>query len=199
MDNDTSLGGVLDGSLTPLNRATSQPEAGRACTCHPDDNPPVPCPQKYALSECRKPEAIHSCSYHCERPECVRAQRDELRAWRDAVDRELTVIHSTAESYATPLDAVRALIDWHCAVAIDPRVSSEAEAMVERGREEMRAENTALRAQVERLRGALEHCLHVLGDLPSTNQGGTRTRAAYDAARAALAETEPKEPKCTRH
>jgi hypothetical protein len=25
----------------------------RSCTCHPDDNPPRPCPQKYALSECR--------------------------------------------------------------------------------------------------------------------------------------------------
>ena len=25
----------------------------RACTCHPSDNPPVPCPQRYALSECR--------------------------------------------------------------------------------------------------------------------------------------------------
>jgi hypothetical protein len=25
----------------------------RPCTCHPDDNPPVPCAQKYALSECR--------------------------------------------------------------------------------------------------------------------------------------------------
>ena len=24
----------------------------RPCTCHPDDNPPRPCPQKYALSEC---------------------------------------------------------------------------------------------------------------------------------------------------
>lgn len=26
----------------------------RPCTCHPDDNPPRPCPQKYALSECRR-------------------------------------------------------------------------------------------------------------------------------------------------
>lgn len=26
----------------------------KPCTCHPDDNPPVPCAQKYALSECRK-------------------------------------------------------------------------------------------------------------------------------------------------
>ncbi len=24
----------------------------RPCTCHPDDNPPVPCVQQYALSEC---------------------------------------------------------------------------------------------------------------------------------------------------
>ena len=24
----------------------------RPCTCHPDDNPPVPCPQKFAFSEC---------------------------------------------------------------------------------------------------------------------------------------------------
>lgn len=25
----------------------------RPCTCHPDDKPPVPCAQKYALAECR--------------------------------------------------------------------------------------------------------------------------------------------------
>lgn len=25
----------------------------RICTCHPDDKPPVPCPRKYALTECR--------------------------------------------------------------------------------------------------------------------------------------------------
>lgn len=24
----------------------------RKCTCHPDDNPPVPCPGKHAYSEC---------------------------------------------------------------------------------------------------------------------------------------------------
>jgi hypothetical protein len=26
----------------------------RKCTCHPDDNPPVPCARQYALSECRE-------------------------------------------------------------------------------------------------------------------------------------------------
>jgi hypothetical protein len=28
-------------------------EAKRMCTCHPDDNPPRPCAERYALSECR--------------------------------------------------------------------------------------------------------------------------------------------------
>ena len=30
----------------------------RACTCHPDDNPPVPCAKKYALTECRAVEHV---------------------------------------------------------------------------------------------------------------------------------------------
>lgn len=30
---------------------TAEPE--RPCTCHPDDNPPRPCPKRYALDECR--------------------------------------------------------------------------------------------------------------------------------------------------
>lgn len=57
-------------------------------------------------------------------------------AWRQAVDRELTAIGQTVDSYATPLAAVRALIDWHCAVQIDPAVSSAAAELVERGRRE---------------------------------------------------------------
>lgn len=35
----------------------------RPCTCHPDDNPPRPCPQRFAFSECleahRQREAVH--------------------------------------------------------------------------------------------------------------------------------------------
>ena len=34
----------------PERQPASEP---RPCTCHPDDNPPVPCAQKYALNECR--------------------------------------------------------------------------------------------------------------------------------------------------
>lgn len=24
---------------------------------------------------------IHTCSYHCSRPECIKAQRDQMREW----------------------------------------------------------------------------------------------------------------------
>lgn len=32
---------------------TTPATAALACTCHPDDNPPVPCPSRRALTECR--------------------------------------------------------------------------------------------------------------------------------------------------
>lgn len=35
-----------------LSALTTEPAAPRSCTCHPDDNPPVPCAEKYAYSEC---------------------------------------------------------------------------------------------------------------------------------------------------
>jgi len=34
----------------PERQPVSEP---RPCTCHPDDNPPAPCAQQYALNECR--------------------------------------------------------------------------------------------------------------------------------------------------
>lgn len=40
----------VDGCTTV--KGADQPSV-RPCTCHPDDNPPVPCPQKFALSECK--------------------------------------------------------------------------------------------------------------------------------------------------
>lgn len=32
----------------------------------------------------------HSCSYHCDRPECIREQRDQLRDWMESVSQPLT-------------------------------------------------------------------------------------------------------------
>ena len=43
---------VIDGLRERLRAA--ERNAAHPCTCHPDDNPPRPCPQKFALSECRK-------------------------------------------------------------------------------------------------------------------------------------------------
>ena len=34
--------------VTLMTDATGKPP----CTCHPDDNPPKPCPRRYAYSEC---------------------------------------------------------------------------------------------------------------------------------------------------
>lgn len=41
----------IDAALQAHAAEAGQP---RSCTCHPDDNPPVPCPQKFAYSECVK-------------------------------------------------------------------------------------------------------------------------------------------------
>lgn len=42
---------------------------------------------------------IHSCGYFCDRPECIKAQRDELRAQVAELERKNTV-------YADALDAI---------------------------------------------------------------------------------------------
>lgn len=41
-------------------------ELPRPCTCHPDDNPPIPCPQKFALSECRAAAALTASVHRAE-------------------------------------------------------------------------------------------------------------------------------------
>ncbi len=51
--------GALADSMMWANKALNilAPQE-RPCTCHPDDNPPVPCPKKYALIECRRAAAL---------------------------------------------------------------------------------------------------------------------------------------------
>lgn len=51
---------------------------------------------------------------------------EDADAWKDAVDHELTALHSTADSFTNPREAVRALIDWHISVERDPAVSEMA-------------------------------------------------------------------------
>jgi hypothetical protein len=51
--------------------AAQQTADSRTCTCHPADNPPQPCPRKFALSECRTTAVL--------------VEAKDLREWRDAM------------------------------------------------------------------------------------------------------------------
>ena len=44
--------------------------------------------------------------------------------WKLAIDHALTALETTADAFESPRDALRALIDWHIAAAIDPTARS---------------------------------------------------------------------------
>jgi hypothetical protein len=64
------------------------------------------------------------------------AEPDE---WKLAVDHELTNIHSTADSFPSAKEAVKALVDWHVAVATDPVFQQPAEPVKVLSKDEIRA------------------------------------------------------------
>jgi hypothetical protein len=45
-------------AVASLNNTSGVAVDARTCTCHPDDNPPKPCPRKFALSECRAASGV---------------------------------------------------------------------------------------------------------------------------------------------
>ena len=54
--------------------------------------------------------------------------------WREAIDAELVCLHlGTVDSFHSANEALDALINWHIATALDPEVSSAAQALVDRG------------------------------------------------------------------
>ena len=61
----------------------------RPCTCHPDDSPPNPCPQKFALSECVT-AAVHDNKANVMKPhpmlEPTHICKDCGAAWRQCDD-----------------------------------------------------------------------------------------------------------------
>ena len=66
--------------------------------------------------------------------------------WRDAIDAQLVCLHlGTADSFSNAGAALDALIDWHVQVALDPAVSSVAQALVDRGAAQPQAEPVAWR------------------------------------------------------
>ena len=65
----------------------------------------------------------------------LRAHLAEPNEWRDAIDDELVCLHlGTVDSFHSAHEALDALINWHIATALDPAVSSAAQALVDRGR-----------------------------------------------------------------
>ena len=65
-------------------------------------------------------------------------QRDEAQAWKRAIDDLLATWYTTADSYATPREAVKALIAFEVMTALDPKVSSDAAALVEQAKRKER-------------------------------------------------------------
>lgn len=61
-------------------------------------------------------------------------QPQSANPWRDAIDDALICTHiGTVESFPTAQEALDALIDWHVRVALDPEVSSDARALIDKG------------------------------------------------------------------
>jgi dATP/dGTP diphosphohydrolase len=49
---DKPAGDAAEYSNKAVAALVASPGAQHPCTCHPDDNPPVPCPRRYAYGEC---------------------------------------------------------------------------------------------------------------------------------------------------
>ncbi len=87
------------------------------------------------------------------------AERDALQGWRDAIDEALVVAHLGVAT--EPYDDLNRLLEWHHDVWLDPAVSSDAQALIDRGAAEER-QRTAQPAQAEfhnPWRTSLENCI----------------------------------------
>ena len=62
-----------------------------------------------------------------------------MAAWQDAVIDQLVVAHIYRnEHHDNPRKALQDLISWHTHVALDPQVSSDAQALIDKGAAAMR-------------------------------------------------------------
>jgi hypothetical protein len=81
-------------------RLAALEQKAKPCTCHPDDNPPRPCPQKYALTECRQ-------AAEKTRDRLSDAQCDEIIGaletyeWKGFSRDDIRLIAGTIETYRT--------------------------------------------------------------------------------------------------
>ena len=100
-------GAMSDAVIDRLRAALAQPEV----PCHVGDA------RKHVICVC---------------PDCVATN---YREWREAVYDELVTTWTfSAENKDDPRRALRDIINWHVRIALDPAVSSDARALVERGK-----------------------------------------------------------------
>ena len=97
--------------------------------------------QRYALQAADKREA---------------EVRTEAMRWREAIINELIIAHIYSKEHDdNPRKAIQDAISWNCAVALDPAVSSDAQALVEKGRAGMEADNALAQQQRERAKSLI--------------------------------------------
>ena len=60
-----------------------------------------------------------------------------MNEWKEAIIDELVVAHIYSSKHDTdPRKAIHDIITWNCQVALDPLVSSDAQALIEQGRQQ---------------------------------------------------------------
>jgi len=82
----------------------------------------------------------------------IAAER-ERNPWRMAMDDALVTAHLGVAT-DDPYDDLNLLLDWHHDIWLDPAVSADAQALIDRGAEASAAELCTLRQQLERTRPA---------------------------------------------
>lgn len=117
-------------------RNTAEPE--KPCTCHPDDNPPRPCPKKYALDECRAADTDTTPEVDApvdsgmdaeavEQAELLWAQLPVNRKWTSIPTHEKALVCHLLSTYRTEaeargrreaLEALRAVARSHSATFV---------------------------------------------------------------------------------
>lgn len=78
----------IDEAMAIASQPSSADVERRPCTCHPDDNPPVPCPRMYALQDCRRAAALAA------EIESLRARMADMQGERDAAELSRDAAHA---------------------------------------------------------------------------------------------------------
>jgi hypothetical protein len=85
-----------------------------------------------------------------------------VKPWVDALDDELLSMESCIMDGEAPRDALKRAIDWNVQIALDPAVSSDAQALIERG-------TAAAQARIAELEDALREVRPLVADYSAHN------------------------------